>query len=127
MPLRASRRFGLVSWVAWLLGASLLFAYEWSAREPGVFVYRMPLAGSTFDVARNEVTLPGGQVVPLKQQLSELRPWEVDWNQEPEAAPLLAPNWQRLLRLGLLLPATLWVLVEIIAWLTRRLRRERAA
>ena len=127
MPFRTSRKLGLASWVAWLLGASLLFGYEWSTREPGVFVYRMPLAGSTFDVPRNEVTLPSGQVVPLKQQLSQLHPWEVDWNQEPEAAPLLVPNWQRLLRLGLLLPATLWLLVELVTWLATRLRRERAA
>jgi len=127
MHLALPRRFGLALWVLWFVGATLLLSYQWSTQTVGVFVYRTPPGGATFDVMRNEVVLPDGRAIPLKQQLSQLQPWQVDWNQEPEAAPVLVLNWKRLLRLGLFLPVVLWLLVEAAVWLVRVLRRERAA
>ena len=96
-------------------GSTLLAAVEWFGKQPGIFVYRMLSPGTVIDLLKNEVTLPGGKVVTLNQNLNGPVPWTLDWNKEPDAAPVLVLNWKRVLKLGLLFPITIWLVFEAIA------------
>ncbi len=98
-------------------------AFEWSEKQTGVFVYRTLAAGSTIDVPTNQVVLPDGSVVKLTQNLAGREPWELDWNKEPEAAPVLVLNWLRILKLGLFLPLAVWLVFEVFAFFARWIRR----
>ena len=109
------RRLGLALWLAWLLSTAALAGYEWFTSTTGFFVFHTLPMGATIDVLANEVALPDGRTVKLRHQLGALKPWEVQWNNEPEAAISLVFSWQRLLRLGIVLPLLLWVAVELMA------------
>jgi hypothetical protein len=117
------RRIGALVWLVWFFAAASLAAYEWIVQTSGVFAYRTLLAGTTLDVEKNEAILPDGRIVQLKQSLASLEPWEVNWNDEPEAAPMLVPNRKRFLRLGIVLPVFIWLLVELAAASRMRLSK----
>lgn len=113
------RRLGLALCSLALAITAAIAAVEWQAKDSGMFVYRMLLPGSTIEVPTSEVVLPGGKVVQLKEALNGREPWQIDWNTEPEAAPLLVLNWKRVLKLGLALPLTIWLTLELLAFLGR--------
>jgi len=131
MHLGGWRRLGVVVWALWLLAGAALATYEWTSKSSGIFVYRYLLAGTTLDVMRNEATMPDGSKVPLKQSLTLLKPWEVDWDKEPEVARALVPNWKRFLKLAFALPAFVWLVIELGAvafiWVARGFRAKNAA
>lgn len=110
------RRLGVLFVGLAISSSTLLAAAEWFDKQPGIFVYRMLSPGTTIDVLKDEVTLPGGKVVALNQSLNGREPWKIDWNKEPDAAPVLVLNWTRVLKLGLLLPITIWAFLEAIAF-----------
>ncbi len=113
----------MLFWLVWLFGAGSLATYEWLTQTSGVFVYRTLQAGTTLDVEKNEAVLPDGRTVQLKQSLASLKPWEVNWNDEPEAAPMLVANWKRFLRLGIGLPIFVWLLAELTTAFWMRLSK----
>jgi len=131
MHLRGWRRLGVVVWALWLLAAVALASYEWTSKDSGIFVYRYLLAGTTLDVVRNEATMPDGSKVPIKQSLTLLKPWEVDWDKEPDVARALVPNWKRFLKLVFVLPAFVWLVTELGAaafiWVAKGFRAKNAA
>ena len=94
-------------------------AVEWQANDSGMFVYRTLLPGSTIEVPTSQVVLPGGKVIQLKEPLNGREPWQIDWNTEREAAPVLVLNWKRALKLGLALPLATWLALEILALFAR--------
>lgn len=120
------RRLGVVFVGLSFAGCLALAGVEWHGKQTGVFVYRTLVAGSSIDVLKNQVVFPDGTVVRVAQSLDGREPWELDWNKEPEAAPVLVLNWKRILKLGLLLPFTLWLAIEGIAlaaaWSTKGFR-----
>lgn len=109
------RRFGMILWLTWIAAIASLATYEWSTRSTGMFVYRTIPLGTTLDVETNSATLPDGRSVRLKQQLADHEPWQLDWNNEPEVASVFMLAWKRAMRLGLLLPLTLWLAIELVA------------
>ena len=131
MHLGGWRRLGVVVWALWLFAGAALGTYEWTSKISGIFVYRYLLAGTTLDVMKNEATMPDGRKVPLTQSLALLKPWEVDWDKEPEVARALLPNWKRFLKLAFALPAFVWVVIELGAaafiWVARGFRPKNAA
>jgi len=75
--------------------------------------------------------MPDGRRIVLKQSLTLLKPWEVDWDQEPEVATALIPNWKYFLKLAIALPAIAWLLAEIavaaLNWVKKGFRAKNAA
>ncbi len=118
------RRFWLVLVGLAFASCVLLAGVEWFGKQAGVFVYRMLVTGSTIDVLKNQVVLPDGTEVKLTQSLNGLEPWEIDWNKEPAAAPVLVLNWRRVVKLGLLLPLAVWLAIEVVALAARWILRE---
>jgi len=125
------RRLGLALCALALTTAAAVAAVEWQAKDSGIFVYRTLLPGSTIEVPTSQVVLPGGKVVRLKDSLNGREPWQIDWNTEPEAAPVLVFNWKRVLKLGLALPLATWLALEFLAllgrWVSKGFRRSSEA
>jgi len=117
------RRLGMIFWLTWIAAIASVATYEWSTQSTGIFVYRTIPLGTTLDVETNSATLPDGRAVQLKQQLAGHEPWQLDWNDEPEVASVLMLAWKRAMRLGLLLPLTSWMAIELVGLISTSIAR----
>ena len=86
MRLNGWRRLGIILAGLWLLSCTLVLAYERSAPTDGFFVFRTLPVGTL--ISGNEANLPGGPTIQLRQKLGskEIKPWEIQWDNEPEIA-----------------------------------------
>lgn len=112
MKLNGWRRLGSVLVVAWIVGALTVSLLELQSNIDGYFVYGKIPTGTV--IQGNQATLPNGQVVQLHQHLDgrEVKPWEINWDNEPEIPRTKVIRWSRLLGFGLALPCIAWLLIE---------------
>lgn len=123
MRLNGWRRLGIVLAGVWLLGCTLVLAYERSAPRDGFFVFRTLPTGTL--IKGNEATLQDGRTVQLRQKLDgkEIKPWEIQWDNEPEIPTVAVVKAGTFFLVGLVFPLLLLAALELFAVLCRWVRK----
>lgn len=130
MKLNGWRRLALVLCGAWCLGAVSLATYEFLNHRDGHFVGLSLPIGTV--VSGNKATLPGGRVIDLNLSIEgkAIKPWEIEWDNEPEVPTEQFIRWAKLLTQGFAIPFGLWVCFELLAfignWVAQGFRERKA-
>lgn len=127
------RKLALVLSMFWVLCAISLSVFEVSFHRNGYFSRRNIPKGTV--VSADAATFPDGQVFELKcsGDSADFKPWEIDWENNPQVPRQLDIYWAKLITQGLFIPLFLWGCVEIfirlfrlIAGVLRNLKNQKA-
>jgi hypothetical protein len=125
MRLNGWRRLGIALVVLWAVGCSVIALTEVVSEERILFAYSGPPVGTVISTEKGTITLPDGKVVQMWETAGEgfPNPWEIDWSDYPAVPIATRIEWWFFAVVALLLPAFVWILLEIavlvIAWIRR--------
>jgi hypothetical protein len=103
-------RLAIVLCIAWVLGALVIAATEYTTSDNGWFVVVGPPVGSV--LSGNQLTLPNGRTINL-QTGSSAAPWAIDWSANP-GVPVTRTIRVVHLRTTLLFPFFCWLFVAVL-------------
>jgi hypothetical protein len=120
MKLNGWRRFGVLLSSVWLIGVIAWAVLEVAKPQfTGTFAYMTMDEMKGMVMNGNKVTLANGKIIRLKTARdpntgTSLKPWEIDWESEPDIPKETNIRWLKLVTVALVLPALTWALIELL-------------